>query len=146
MNLMNFYDEVMNMLDAGGSVDDVSKELCSTLNKAIRDFEEKRNSAQKAKEKKVAAARPIFDAILEYVRAYHPGFAAEFAEEYEDDKTILDSMAFFDDLLDAVEDITKSGDEKPKTATVKVTPTKTEARPFDPELERIEKFLKELGL
>ena len=134
-----FYEEVLNMLEAGYSMTDIAKQITADMNEAQAFYNAKRQEAL-LKERKMAQVAKIYDLVQAYMKEHAPDL--EQTPDVNRDEAIAQVYCGLEDFIAIMREAIKEFQEVPAA-----TPTKSadEVKPVDPQ-RSITNFLSEMGL
>jgi cell pole-organizing protein PopZ len=134
-----FYEEVLNMLEAGYSMTDIAKQITADMNEAQAHYNAKRQEAL-LKERKMAQVAKIYDMVQAYMKEHAPDL--EQTPDTSREEAIAQVYCGLEDFIAIMREAIKEIQEAPTAA-----PTKSadEAKPVDPQ-RSITNFLSEMGL
>ena len=134
-----FYEEVLNMLEAGYSMTDIAKQITADMNEAQAFYNAKRQEAL-LKERKMAQVAKIYDLVQAYMKEHAPDL--EQTPDTNREEAIAQVYCGLEDFIAIMREAIKEIQEAPAAA-----PTKSadEVKPVDPQ-RSITNFLSEMGL
>ena len=134
-----FYEEVLNMLEAGYSMTDIAKQITADMNEAQAFYNAKRQEAL-LKERKMAQVAKIYDLVQAYMKEHAPDL--EQTPDTNREEAIAQVYCGLEDFIAIMREAIKEIQEAPAA-----TPTKSvdEVKPVDPQ-RSITNFLSEMGL